>query len=118
MKSQLYTQNCRQLGNAEVGRNSLLQGKAHHLLAQYQMVSLENIYTLNIYRLSGLHLGIYVDIHVHICIEEQLMKTEPVCLKESKECLEGETKLKQTTKKTINKNLRNRNFSQESHTKR
>ena len=48
MRLQPYTKNYRPLRDAESGRNSLPQGRAHQLVIQYQMVSLENRHTHNI----------------------------------------------------------------------
>lgn len=41
------------------GKNGLSQERAHKLVIQYQVVSLVNIHTTNIYGLNNLYLEIY-----------------------------------------------------------
>lgn len=54
---QAYTKNYKQLRNAEGGRNSLLQGRAHHLIIQYQMANSENISASNITQMEQVMLS-------------------------------------------------------------
>lgn len=62
VRTQPHRKNYKQLCNAEVGRNSLPQGKAHHLVVQYQMktyiqsiTQVEQIMLRNIYECALSH---------------------------------------------------------------
>jgi hypothetical protein len=46
-RPQPYTLYYKELRNFKSGRNSILQGRAHQLVIQYQKVSLEGIYSSN-----------------------------------------------------------------------
>lgn len=62
--------NYRQLKHIENRRNSISLGRAHQLFIQYQIVRPEDMCTTNIYieKFVDMYLGIYVCVHVQICI--------------------------------------------------
>lgn len=68
MKPQPQTKNSRQLRNAERGRSSLPQGRAHQLFIQHQMVSPEDMYIQVTYRLIRwyLYVKICMCVYIHI----------------------------------------------------
>ena len=84
MGTQSYKENYRQPRNAESRRNSF----PTNWLYNNKLLALKTHIQITLYRPSGLNLCVCVCVctcaRVHACISQQLMKKEPMCLKEAK----------------------------------
>lgn len=65
-RPQSQTKNYSQLRNAKSRRNSYPKERAGKLVIQCQIVSHENIHTINIIQSEQVKFGIYMCIHMHI----------------------------------------------------
>lgn len=81
MRPQLYTKNYMPLRNTNSGRNSLLHGRIHQLVTQYEMIRPENIHRNNIIQTEKTVL-VYSGVFVYV--KQKLIEKEATYLKVSK----------------------------------